>query len=132
MKKESTINFLKEEAPEMLEKIERSLSDETNLRIVKFLYEEQKGLPCMAVIVAKKNGKREPVAYQPTPINIEKLTLSYLSEKLKIKEDELKKRLKDLSCCALIDPFLGKNGSYYALTSTATGYVREVYCHILS
>lgn len=132
MKKESTIDFLKREAPEMLEKIERILGDETNLRIVKFLYKEQKGLPCLAVVGIEKNGKRDVRAYQPTPIDIEKLKLPYLSEKLKINEGELKKRLTELSGSALVDRFMAKNGDYYSLTSTATGYVKEVYCHILS
>jgi hypothetical protein len=70
--------------------------------------------------------------YQPTPIDIEKLNLSYLSARLKINEDELKKRLTELGCCALVDRFIGKNGDYYALDKTATSYVKEVYCHILS
>jgi len=132
MKKESIRDFLKEEDPEMLEEIEKCLSDETNLRIIKFIYEEQKGLPHMAVIGVEKDGKRERILYKPTPINPEKLTLSYISKKLKIPEDELRIKLKDLSQYALIVSFLAKKGMYFTLTNTAISYVKEIYCHILS
>ena len=131
MKDESFIDFLKEENPELLEEIQSILKDETNIRIVQFLYKEQKGLPHMAVIEVEKNGKRERVPYQPTPINIEKLTLSYISGKLKINKDELERRLKELSKYALINPFLGKE-KYFALTNTGISHVKEVYCHISS
>ncbi|MHA1866401.1 MAG: hypothetical protein ACTSWZ_07835 [Candidatus Heimdallarchaeaceae archaeon] len=62
------------------------------------------------------------------------MTLAYISKKLKIEKDDLKKRLKQFITCGVVASYFARNidESRYALTSIGTDYFREIYLHVLS